>query len=193
MKRSEPPPLDELGTPSEIEELGAIWARMTPAMQQYINARLSGVTRTGEALAAAGYAHDGRATQRIVQHPAVLRYLALASRAAARRAVLTRADVLQGLKDAVEAASSSTELTLAWKEIGKILGVYAPQQVELGVTVKEMDSARIASMSMAQLIELTRHQGIYTLSPEEDQTAPMYESLSRALTPPIPIEGTVVD
>lgn len=44
---------------------------------------------------------------------------------------VTRQDVLRGLKDAVDCATTSAELVAAWREIGKLIGAYNPPPVRV--------------------------------------------------------------
>ena len=43
----------------------------------------------------------------------------------------TRNDVLRGFMDAVNCATTSTELVAAWREIGKLIGAYNPPPVRV--------------------------------------------------------------
>jgi len=56
--------------------------------------------------------------------------------------------------DAVAAAGSSTELTAAWREIGKMLGHYAPELHEHRVSVENMTLNKLETMSDRDLAEL---------------------------------------
>lgn len=44
---------------------------------------------------------------------------------------ITRDDVIAGMMDGVHAAATSTELIAAWREIGRLIGVYAPKQIKV--------------------------------------------------------------
>jgi hypothetical protein len=72
--------------------------------------------------------------------------------------------------DAVNAAGSSTELTQAWREIGKMLGHYAPDQVEHKVTVENMTQNKLESMSDAEL-SLLAEMDEFTLPRSHDLVA----------------------
>jgi hypothetical protein len=63
---------------------------------------------------------------------------------------LGRKDVINGFLDAVRAASSSTELVQAWREIGKIIGAYEPQKI--AVTHEMLMPEQLRVMSDKQLM-----------------------------------------
>ena len=54
--------------------------------------------------------------------------------------------------DAVESAATSTELTMAWREIGKVIGAYAPERTEL--IVGDMTPDRLRQLSEKELLGL---------------------------------------
>jgi hypothetical protein len=75
---------------------------------------------------------------------------------------LTKSDVLTGMMDAVAAAATAGELVMAWREIGKLLGVYEPERKVLEVheyskdELKELsdeDLLRLAGGKMADVVE----------------------------------------
>lgn len=72
---------------------------------------------------------------------------------------LTRDDVLAGLMDAVNMASTATELVSAWREVGKVIGAYEPQKVD--VTHRNQEQMR--EMSDNELAELAAIEGEYEL------------------------------
>jgi hypothetical protein len=41
---------------------------------------------------------------------------------------LTKNDVMTGLLDAVDAAATASELVMAWRELGKLIGAYEPEK-----------------------------------------------------------------
>jgi hypothetical protein len=74
---------------------------------------------------------------------------------------LTKSDVLTGMMDAVSAAATASELVMAWREIGKLLGVYEPERRVLEVkdytqdelkSLSDKELAQLAGSSMQELI-----------------------------------------
>ena len=55
---------------------------------------------------------------------------------------VTKTYVLEGFKDAVRAAKDSTELTNAYREMGKMLGHYAPETMVHVTAEATMDDIR---------------------------------------------------
>ena len=41
---------------------------------------------------------------------------------------LTKSDVMTGMLDAVDAAATASELVMAWRELGKLIGAYEPEK-----------------------------------------------------------------
>lgn len=67
---------------------------------------------------------------------------------------LTREDILAGMMDAVYAASTSAELVMAWREIGRLIGAYAPNRVQIEHTSNTQLLQRISMLSDAELVGL---------------------------------------
>lgn len=65
---------------------------------------------------------------------------------------LSKEDVLAGFMDAVHASSNSMELVAAWREIGKVLGVYAPEKVDVSDARRD-DLRRLPDKELLSLIE----------------------------------------
>lgn len=71
------------------------------------------------------------------------------------RVNMTREDVIAGLMDAEKMATNTLEKVMAWKEIGKILGVYAPDKIEVGHKHQlELNVKTIRQIPTERLIEL---------------------------------------
>lgn len=75
---------------------------------------------------------------------------------------VTRETVLEGLLDATKSAATSAEQTMAWREVGKLLGLYEPDRSEL--VVKTMTEDRLKTVSDKELLGM---QGNETSAPEE--------------------------
>ena len=77
---------------------------------------------------------------------------------------LTRDDVLSGFLDATRMAQTATELTGAWREIGRVIGAYEPQKLD--VNVNSMD--RLKESSDEELLELAALEGEYKVLSFDD-------------------------
>ena len=85
--------------------------------------------------------------------------------------IISRNDVLQGLKEAIEDAKLQGEpmpQIAGWREIGKIVGVYAPEEkkitYEKDVTIIEK---RVRELSTEKLHEYALIEG--TVVPDDDE------------------------
>lgn len=78
--------------------------------------------------------------------------------------IVSREDVLQGFLDAVRMSATATELTGAWREIGKLTGAYEPKKVEL--TYRNAESLR--QMSDDELLQAAAIEGEYVDLADED-------------------------
>lgn len=80
---------------------------------------------------------------------------------------ITRDDVLAGFMDCVYSAATSTELLMAWREIGKLVGAYAPKTIRLttGDSPEAATANRLASMSDDELLKLLHSLDSPTPSP----------------------------
>lgn len=172
--------LEALSTEREADELGALWVRLNPKQQQFLTHRLAGMT-VEESGKRVGWATQ--TSKESSTNPLVKRYLQVATRRAVRSTLLTRDDVIHGLLDAVESAGSSTDLTQAWREIGRLIGAYEPEKVEVTHTIADLDPKRLTSMSTNELIQMTQVNGIYTVDADEDPAREDYARLSEALAP----------
>jgi hypothetical protein len=118
---------------------------LSPIQYKYLEGRLQGM----QPFAAGRYAGVSEPSMRshtyqLERHPKV--------RAAAKFVIeagvggeVDRGTVMEGLMDAVKAAATSAELTMAWREIGKLIGAYAPDRSEVIVTDMTHDKLRTVS------------------------------------------------
>jgi hypothetical protein len=134
---------------------------LTVKQRRYVELRLEG-KQPKEAASAAGFS-AGRAMNHaynaLERHPAIKAILREAGRSALRKLCLTREHVLHGLLDAVDTAASSTELTNAWKEIGRVIGAYEPEKVQIDVNHIVPETLR--TMPIQELAALADLQGIF--------------------------------
>jgi len=106
--------------------------------KNYVEARLQGLSR-----AAAGRASGAKNVGQLEHNPkvrAAIRYLIRESTANIKD--LTKSDVMTGMLDAVEAAATSAELVMAWRELGKLIGAYEPERKILEIHDYSQDELR---------------------------------------------------
>ena len=125
--------------------------------RRYVEARLQGLT-IKSAAAAAGVSPTS--THNMETNPkirAAIRWLIKESTASVEE--LTKSDVLTGMMDAVEAAATASELVLAWREIGKLLGSYEPERKILEIhdytdsELKELPDKELLKLAGGKLEE----------------------------------------
>lgn len=133
-------------------EMPDVVSLLTPRQRRYVEARASGMPPRTAAQACGAPSNDGRLAATLENDPDIQLALREINRAAMQDMVLTRKDVLDGLMDAVRSAATSTELTTAWREIGRIIGAYEPQKI--AVTHEHILPEQLRSMSDRQLIEI---------------------------------------
>jgi len=117
----------------------------------YVEARLSGMIPI-EAGRTAGLSSPETTSYKYEKNPAVRAVLQMFARDAMQSLCLTRNDVLMGLQDAVNAAATSTELTMAWREIGRVLGAYESEKVEVTHKLEEATQEQLSRMTDAELL-----------------------------------------
>lgn len=122
----------------------------------------------GNGTAAAVRAGYGRAGARVAAHRA-LRNDNVAAEIGARQAAdvarlgLAREDVLRGLLGAIESAHEQANpmaQIAGWREIGKLLGFYAPERQRLELSAGgQAELWRLEAMSDEQLLAVVAGQG----------------------------------
>ena len=145
---------------------------LTDMQRLYAEARLHGLAPL-DAARAAGLSQPSIQCHAYEKHQKISPIIRMANSQSMERYQLSRDDVVSGFMDAVNAAGSSTELTQAWREIGKMLGHYAPDTVEHKVTVENMTINKIETMSDADLARLAEMEE-FTL-PREHVLVGKYE------------------
>lgn len=122
----------------------------------YIAARSRGVLPKASALEA-GYS-QGSAYASLEDRPKIQAAIARNLAINAQQAQLTRQDIIDGIKkaidDAVMLADPQAQIA-GWKELGKLCGLYAPEvkELHLSMTASKMQG-RLAQMSEDELLEL---------------------------------------
>ena len=134
-------------------------APLTALQRKYVAFRAEGMAPMAAAKAAGIVDPNGTAHgPRYEQHPGIKAALAAANKTAMRKLSITRETVLEGFMDAVRGSSTSTELVMAWREIGKMIGAYEPQQVKISHELLLPDKLRV--MTDAQLAQVAGLQGL---------------------------------
>lgn len=133
---------------------------LTIPEQIYVESRAAGMSRIASARAAGVGSYSNMEGKARVQE--ALQRLREEARA---KAMITRDDVLEGFKDAVRSAATSTELTAAWREIGKFLGYYEERALEVKVEhthknqASELTEDKLRSLPLDELRRLQQVAG----------------------------------
>lgn len=127
--------------------------------QAYAENRAKGLGRTQSAVMA-GYDGDANNAQRVEETPVVAQELARLRAETAENCGVTKDMVAAGLKDAAALAKTMadpTGMVAAWRELGKLLGFYAPEvkKIEKGINKKDLRAA-LEDMSDDELFQLSR-------------------------------------
>jgi len=122
------------------------------------------------AVLAAGYKDATDALERMKRRPIVQRELAKVYQAARRKVNITRDQVLEGFKDAINdaklAGDPNTQIK-GWTEIGKMCGFYAPEERKVTVELSNADLARqIESLSTEELLEIAGKDSLEVIQGE---------------------------
>lgn len=80
---------------------------------------------------------------------------------------LTRDDVIAGMMDAVYSAANSQDLVAAWREIGKLIGAYAPSRVQIEHTSNTQLLQRLSALPDAELARLIHQPEPLSLTHQE--------------------------
>jgi hypothetical protein len=132
---------------------------LTEKQVAYIENRAFGMNKQDSAVVA-GYSDAAKEAHRLEQLPAISEALAAERARNARMAGVSRQDVIDGMKEAIEQAKLLAEpmaQIAGWREIAKMLGFYAPEVKEFRLTgsqeakVKEMQ--RLTDDELLRLAE----------------------------------------
>lgn len=136
------------------------YTRLSLVQKHYVEARLQGLTKAAAARAAGINSTSVTRLERDPKVAAAIRWLL--SESTRNVDELTKSDVLSGMMDAVNAAATASELVMAWREIGKLLGVYEPERKVLEVhdysaselkALPDEELAKLAGGRMADVID----------------------------------------
>ena len=159
-------------------------AKLNAKQRLFLENRLQGMP-VKVAAAAAGYSADtSRVYKDLEEHPRIKRLMLQATKDAMRQITVTRTDVIQGFMDAVNAAQSSTELVMAWRELGKLVGAYEPEvkivkhvdvTAEKVRSMKDEDLLAMSAMEdyrLPDVIEDVEYVEVDDISPERVDETP---------------------
>jgi phage terminase small subunit len=138
---------------------------LTAKQSKFVGWYLAGECGT-RAAKAAGYGKAGAhvTASRLLKNPKVQEALQARQTADATRLSLRREDALQGLLEAIQQARAQgnpAAMIAGWREIGRMLGLYAADRAEVvvGVADESLLIASMTGMSDAQLVAVLGGQG----------------------------------
>ncbi len=145
------------------------YSQLTLIQKRYVEARLQGLNQKMAAKVAGSKEITGgmymQALERNPKVRAAIRYLIRESMQSVEE--LTKSDVLTGMMDAVNSAATASELVMAWREIGKLLGAYEPEKRILEIhdyskdelkQLSDQDLQKLAGGKMENLVEAEYHE-----------------------------------
>lgn len=139
-----------LDVPSTTDKsLRVVLDSLAPKQQLYVSARVQG-SMPVVAARLAGYVNPDEAAAELEQDAIVRTAIEYMIRADAHSRKVTRQDVVNGIKDAINIAGTAGEQIAGWREIARIEGHYAPTKVQVGGEVKHIQE-QVAGMTDAEL------------------------------------------
>lgn len=137
---------------------------LTQGERQYVEARVHGSAPV-VAARMAGFEDPDQRALALERDARVKQAIESTLKVATLEKSLTREDVLAGLMDATSMAATATELVAAWREIGKVIGAYEPQKVDLTITTRQ----QMEQMDDAELMKAAAIEGEYELVEFKDE------------------------
>ena len=128
------------------------YTRLNVKQRRFVEARLQGlpVLAAGKA---AGWA-DATAASRCEHSPKVRAAIKFLIKDSTKNVLeLSKSDVMTGMLDAVEAAATSSELVMAWRELGKLIGAYEPERRIL--EIHDYSEDELKTLSDEDLVKLS--------------------------------------
>jgi len=128
------------------------YTELSVLQRRFVEARLQGLT-VGAAGKAAGCKCQQHSSQ-VERSPKVRKAIKFLIKDSTRNVEeLSKSDVMTGMLDAVEAAATASELVLAWRELGKLIGAYEPEKKILEIHDYTRDELK--QMSDEDLLRLS--------------------------------------
>jgi phage terminase small subunit len=119
--------------------------KLTDQERKYAKNRARGVGRSQSAVLA-GYSGDPHNAAKVEERPDVAEEIARLKAETAQNTKISKEAVAEGLKDAADMAKLMADpqgMVAAWRELGKLLGFYAPEvkKIEKGINKGELRKA----------------------------------------------------
>lgn len=144
----------QLPTLGDRKSHAFLMAALDSKQRMYIEARTLGSVPVAAARMA-GYKKPDETALELERDTTVRTALEISIRLKAREHQVTRDDVLGMLQDAYRNAVTATEMVNAAKEIGRLLGHYEPQKIDIQKTVT-LKQEQLKSLSDEDLLRLTK-------------------------------------
>lgn len=138
--------------------------QLNEKQEKYCQSRARGVGKRQSAILA-GYAEYDKVGEQIEESDDVRYRIAELQQATVRATGITKEMVAEGLKDAADMAKTladPTGMVAAWRELGKMLGFYAPEvkKIERGISkgdllraMEQLSDEELLRMSRGKVIE----------------------------------------
>lgn len=132
---------------------------MNDRQESYAQNRARGLNRARSAVLS-GYGEDSHAGEQVEESLDVRLRIQELQKETSENAGVTKDMVAEGLKEAAALAKTladPTGMVAAWRELGKLLGFYAPEvkKLERGINKQELKKA-IEDLSDEELLQLSR-------------------------------------
>jgi hypothetical protein len=132
-------------------------ASLTPKQKVFVNALLHGQTQT-MAAHSAGFEFPTVEASRMMRNPKIKESLQYLQRKHEKAGQITRRQVMDGLKEAIEMAKLQADpgtMVNGWREIGRMCGYYAAEKkiIDINITAKRAVD-KLESLSDAELLEM---------------------------------------
>lgn len=126
-------------------ELTLVMHELSPKEQLYVEARAAGRSPRSAARIA-----GVRDPKKLEEDEFIRRAVRAVLRWQRQEQRYTRDDIAAGLRDAIEVASTASEMIQGWREIGKLYGLYEPERRETTIrreTVEKMSDDELARLA----------------------------------------------
>ena len=142
---------------ADAKSYNYLMAALEPRQRTYVDARCQGSVPV-VAARIAGYADPDAMAETLEKDLTVRTALEYAIRKLAHEVNVTRNDVVNMMQDAFRVAATSGEMTAAAREIGKIIGAYAPVEIHTRSDVR-ITQEKIQGMSDEELARMAAIDG----------------------------------
>jgi hypothetical protein len=133
--------------------------------QRYVEARCQGMPPAPSARVA-GWTDDSKCRE-LEMDVRIRTAIDASNKVLGLKQQLTREDVLAGLYEATQMAATATEMVAAWREIGKVIGAYDAQKVDIRISDREQ-LRDLSDEDLRSQLEGTVIEGEYSLIEFDD-------------------------